>query len=136
LASGERFSPGSAPGRSTSFLLLRCRWLATPESESSEVSIGSIHLQEPEGVVANFKSPQNQGWHTRIVKMSVDGKGALAICTATGRGRPMIRQSREDAMPCGAIERLKDSLRCNAFTATSYFTRLETKPHVEYIDEQ
>jgi len=38
-----------------------------------------------EGVVSDRKSPQHHVWRARIVLLTADGAGTMAICAATGK---------------------------------------------------
>ena len=43
-----------------------------------------------EEVVADRKSPQHHVWRARIVLVTADGAGTMAIRAATGKGKPTI----------------------------------------------
>ena len=43
-----------------------------------------------EGVVADRTSPQHHVWRARIVLMTADGAGTMAMRTAMAKGKPTI----------------------------------------------
>ena len=45
---------------------------------------------QPEGIVAARSSPQKHVWRARIVLLSADGVGTMAIQRQTGKGKPTI----------------------------------------------
>ena len=79
-----------------------------------------------EAVVANRNSPQKHVWRARIVLLSADGVGTMAIQSQTGKGKPTIwrwqarfmaegvdgllhdatRPGRKKPLPSGTIERV------------------------------
>ncbi|WP_314230909.1 hypothetical protein [Roseomonas mucosa] len=54
--------------------------------EGVEVRLRPGDRDRLEGVVANRKSQQHHVWRARIVLMTADGAGTMAIRAATGKG--------------------------------------------------
>ena len=52
--------------------------------EGVEVRLRPGDRERLEGVVGNRKSPQHHVWRARIVLMTADGAGTMAIRAATG----------------------------------------------------
>ena len=72
-----------------------------------------------EGVVGNRKSPQHHVWRARIVLMTADGAGTMAIRAATGKGKPTIWRWQARYMQDGADGLFRDAPRGRAFAAAS-----------------
>ena len=72
-----------------------------------------------EGVVADRKSPQHHVWRARIVLMTAEGAGTMAIRAATGKGKPTIWRWQERYMRDGADGLFRDAPRGRAFAAAS-----------------
>jgi transposase len=70
-------------------------------------------------VVADRKSPQDHVWRARIVLMTADGAGTMAIHTATGKGKPTIWRWQARYMQDGADGLFWDAPRGRAFAAAS-----------------
>ena len=64
-----------------------------------------------ERVVADRKSPQKHVWRARIVLMTADGYGTMAIQTVTGKGKPTIWRWQARYMEDGADGLFKDRTR-------------------------
>ena len=71
------------------------------------------------GVVLDRKSPQHHVWRARIVLMTADGAGTMAIRAATGKGKPTIWRWQERCRRDGADGLLRDAPRDRAFAAAS-----------------
>ncbi len=54
--------------------------------EGVEVRLQPGDRERLEGVVSDRKSPQHHVWRARIVLMTADGAGTMAIHSATGKG--------------------------------------------------
>ena len=72
-----------------------------------------------EGMVGDRKSSQHHVWRARIVVMTADGAGTMAIRAATGKGRPTIWRWQSRYMHDGAGGLLRDAARGRAFAAAS-----------------
>lgn len=77
--------------------------------EGIEVRLRACERERLEGVVADRKSPQHHVWRTRIVLMTADGVGTMAIRTATGKGKPTIWRWQARYMQDGADGLLRDA---------------------------
>lgn len=58
--------------------------------EGVEVRLRPGDQERLEGVVSDRKSPLHHVWRARIVLMTAEGEGTMAICAATGKGKPTI----------------------------------------------
>ena len=72
-----------------------------------------------EGVVADRRSAQQHVWRARIVLLSADGSGTMAIRAATGKGKPTIWRWQARYMLDGAEGLFRDAPRGRAFAAAS-----------------
>src|SRR3990170_8457075 len=66
-------------------------------------------------VVADRKSPQKHAWRARIVLMTADGHGTMAIRAATGKAKPTIWRWQARYMDDGADGLFRDAPRGRAF---------------------
>ncbi len=87
--------------------------------EGVEVRLRPGDRERLEGVVANRKSPQHHVWRARIVLMTADGAGTMAIRAATGKGKPTIWRWQARYMQNGADGLFRDAPRGHAFAAAS-----------------
>src|ERR687894_42495 len=87
--------------------------------ESVEVRLRPGDRKRLEGVVSDRKSPQQHVWRARIVLMTADGAGTMAIRAATGKGKPTIWRWQERYMRGGADGLFRDAARGGAFPAAS-----------------
>ena len=55
-----------------------------------EVRLGPGDRERLEGIVGSGNSPQKHVWRARIVLLSADGVGTMAIQRQTGKGKPTI----------------------------------------------
>jgi len=53
-----------------------------------EVRLGPGDRERLEAVIGSGKSPQKHVWRARIVLLSADGIGTMAIQRQTGKGKP------------------------------------------------
>ena len=94
--------------------------------EGVEVGLGPGDRERLEAIVGSGNSPQKHVWRARIVLLSVDGFGTMAIQRQTGKGKPTIwrwqarfmaegvdgllheatRPSRVPPLPAATIERV------------------------------
>ena len=70
-------------------------------------------------MVSDRKSPRHHLWRARIVLMTADGAGTMAIRAATGRGKPTIWRWQARSMHDGAEGLFRDAPRGRAFASTS-----------------
>ena len=87
--------------------------------EGVEVRLRPGDRDRLEGVVANRKSQQHHVWRARIVLMTADGAGTMAIRAATGKGKPTIWRWQARYMEDGADGLFRDAPRGRAFAAAS-----------------
>jgi transposase len=87
--------------------------------EGVEVRLRPGDRERLEGVVGNRKSPQHHVWRARIVLMTADGAGTMAIRAATGKGKPTIWRWQARYMQDGADGLFRDAPRGRAFAAAS-----------------
>jgi transposase len=87
--------------------------------EGVEVRLRPDDLERLEGVVGNRNSLQHHVWRARIVLMTVDGAGTMAIRAATGKGKPTIWRWQARCMQDGADGLFRDAPRGRAFAAIS-----------------
>src|SRR5690348_14737720 len=64
-----------------------------------------------EALVADRKSRQHHVWRARILLMTVDGAGTMAIRAATGKGKPTIWRWQERYMRDGADALFREAPR-------------------------
>jgi len=55
-----------------------------------EVRLGPGDRERLEGIVGSGNSPQKHVWRARIVLLSADGVGTMAMQRQTGKGKPTI----------------------------------------------
>ncbi len=55
-----------------------------------EVGLGTGDRERLEAVIGSGNSPQKHVWRARIVLLSADGVGTMAIQRQTGKGKPTI----------------------------------------------
>src|SRR5919206_3384285 len=84
-----------------------------------EVRLRPGERERLESVISDRKSPQHHVWRARIVLMSADGAGTMAIRAATGKGKPTIWRWQERYMREGADGLLREAPRGRAFAAAS-----------------
>jgi transposase len=82
-----------------------------------EVRLRPSDRERLEAVVCDRKSPQHHVWRARIVLMTADGAGTMAIRAATGKGKPTIWRWQERYMREGADGLFRDAPRGRAFPA-------------------
>ena len=70
-----------------------------------------------QAVISDRKSPQHHVWRARIVLMTADGAGTMAIRAATGRGKPTIWRWQERYAREGADGLFREAPRGRAFSA-------------------
>ena len=87
--------------------------------EGVEVRLRPGDRERLEAVVSDRKSPQHHVWRARIVLMTADGAGTMAIRAATGKGKPTIWRWQARYMQDGADGLFRDAPRGRAFTAAS-----------------
>jgi transposase len=87
--------------------------------EGVEVRLRPDDRKRLEGVVLDRKSPQHHVWRARIVLLTADGAGTMAIRAATGKGKPTIWRWQARYMQDGADGLFRDAPRGRAFAATS-----------------
>jgi transposase len=87
--------------------------------EGVEVRLRPGDRERLERIVADRKSPQHHVWRTRIVLMTADGAGTMAIRAATGKDKPTIWRWRERYMRAGADGLFRDAPRGRAFPPAS-----------------
>jgi transposase len=68
-----------------------------------------------QAVVADRKTPQHHAWRARIVLMTADGAGTMAIRAATGKSKPTIWRWQERYMHDGADGLFRDAPRRKTF---------------------
>ena len=68
-----------------------------------------------QAVVADRKTPQHHAWRARIVLMTADGAGTMAIRAATGKSKPTIWRWQERYMHDGADGLFRDAPRGKTF---------------------
>ncbi len=87
--------------------------------EDIEVRLRPGDRERLERVVADRRSPQHHVWRARIVLLTVDGAGTMAIRAATGKGKPTIWRWQERYMREGVDGLRRDAPRGRAFAPTS-----------------
>ena len=79
--------------------------------EGVEVRLRPGDRERLEGVVSDRKSPRHHVWRARIVLMTADGTGTMAIRAATGKGKPTIWRWQARSMHDGAEGLFRDAPR-------------------------
>jgi transposase len=87
--------------------------------EGVEVRLRPVDRERLEGVVSYRKSPQYHVCRARILLMTADGSGTMAIHAATGRGKPTICRWQAHYMHNGADGLFRDAPRGRAYAAAS-----------------
>ncbi len=87
--------------------------------EGIEVRLRRSDRERLERIVSDRKSPQHHVWRARIVLMTADGFGTMAIRGATGKGKPTIWRWQKRYMDDGADGLLRDAPRGKAFAAAT-----------------
>jgi transposase len=87
--------------------------------EGVEVRLRPDDRKRLDGVVSDRKSAQCHVWRARIVVMTADGAGTMAIRAATGKGKPTIWRWQAHHMQDGADGLFRDAPRGRAFAAVS-----------------
>jgi transposase len=82
-----------------------------------EVRLAPGERERLEQLIADRKTPQHHAWRARIVLMTADGCGTMAIRSATGKGKPTIWRWQERYMKAGLDGLLRDAPRGKAFDA-------------------
>jgi transposase len=82
-----------------------------------EVRLRPGDRERLEAVVCDRKSPQHHVWRARIVLMTADGAGTMAIRAATGKGKPTIWRWQERYARDGADGLFCEAPRGRAFPA-------------------
>ncbi len=89
--------------------------------EGIEVRLRAGNRERLDRIVSDRRSPQHHVWRARIVLMTADGTGTMAIraAAATGKGKPTIWRWQERYMQDGAEGLFRDAPRGKAFAAVS-----------------
>jgi transposase len=87
--------------------------------EGVEVRLRPGDRERLEGVVSDRKSPQHHVWRARIVLLTADSAGTMAIRAATGKSKPTIWRWQARYMQDGADGLFRDAPRGRAFAAAS-----------------
>ncbi len=87
--------------------------------EGIEVRLCPGDRERLERIVSDRKSPQHHVWRARIVLMTADGAGTMAICGATGKAKPTVWRWQKHYMDDGADGLLRDAPRGKAFAAAT-----------------
>lgn len=82
--------------------------------EGIEVRLAPGDRERLERVVSDRNSPQKHAWRARIVLMTAEGHGTMAIRRATGKGKPTIWRWQERYMLGGFASLLRDAPRGKA----------------------
>jgi hypothetical protein len=64
-----------------------------------EVRLGPGDRERLEAVIGSGNSPQKHVWQARIVLLSAEGVGTMAIQRQTGKGKPTICAGRRASWP-------------------------------------
>jgi transposase len=75
------------------------------------VRLGPGDRERLEGVIGSGNSPQKHVWRARIVRLSADGVGTMAIQRQTGKGKPTIWRWQARFMAEGVEGLLHDATR-------------------------
>src|SRR5918998_3252838 len=84
-----------------------------------EVRLRPGDRERLEAVVCDRKSSQHHVWRARIVLMTADGAGTMAIRAATGKGKPTIWRWQARYKRDGADGVFRGASRGRAFAAAS-----------------
>jgi transposase len=76
-----------------------------------EVRLGPGDRERLEAVIGSRTSPQKHAWRARIVLLSADGVGTMAIQRQTGKGKPTIWRWQPRFMAEGVDGLLHDATR-------------------------
>src|ERR1700681_2091564 len=76
-----------------------------------EVQLGPGDRERLEAVIGSGNSPQKHGWRARIVLLSADGVGTMAIQRQTGKGKPTISRWQARFMAEGGDGLLHEATR-------------------------
>ena len=76
-----------------------------------EVRLGPGDRERLEAVIGSGNSPQKHVWRARIVLLSADGVGTMAIQRQTGKGKPTIWRWQARFMAEGVDGLLHDAMR-------------------------
>src|SRR6516162_4484653 len=76
-----------------------------------EVRLGPGDRDRLEGIIGSGNSPQKHVWRARIVLLSGDGVGTMAIQRQTGKGKPTIRRWQARFVAEGVDGLLHDATR-------------------------
>src|SRR5438045_2289870 len=93
--------------------------------ESARMREGASSRLRPEdrerlqAVVTDRKTPQHHVWRARIVLITADGAGTMAIRAATGKSKPTIWRWQERYMRAGFDGLFRDAPRGKAFARLS-----------------
>ena len=87
--------------------------------EGIEVWLQPGDRERLERIVSDRRSPQHHVWRARIVLMTADGAGTMAIRDATGKGKPTIWRWQARYMHEGVAGLLRDAPRGTPFAAAS-----------------
>ncbi|MET3438040.1 hypothetical protein ABIC44_002723 [Sphingomonas sp. 1185] len=81
-----------------------------------EISVTASDRARLEGIVAARGSPQKHVWRARIVLLSADGLGTVAIMAATGKSKTCVWRWQERFMAEGVDGLLRDKTRPRGIT--------------------
>jgi transposase len=87
--------------------------------EGIEVRLRPGDRERLEGIVSDRKSAQHHVWRARIVLMTADGAGTMAICAATAKSKPTVWRWQQRYMHDGAVGLLREAPRGKPYTAAS-----------------
>ena len=90
-----------------------------------EVRLGPGDRERLDGVVGSGNSPQKHVWRARIVLLSAEGIGTMAIQRQTGKGKPTIWRWQARFMAEGVDGLLHEATRPPGKPPLT----LETPPH-------
>ena len=76
-----------------------------------EVRLGPGDRERLDAVIGSGNSPQKHVWRARIVLLSADGLGTMAIQRQTGKGKPTIWRWQARFMTAGVDGLLHDATR-------------------------
>src|SRR5882672_10610692 len=76
-----------------------------------EVRLGLGDRERLEAVIGSGNSPQQHVWRARIVLLSADGVGTMAIQRQTGKGKPTIWRWQARFMAAGVTGLLHEATR-------------------------
>jgi transposase len=90
-------------------------WESARMLEGVSIRLQPEDRQRLQAVVADRKTPQHHVWRARIVLMTADGIGTMAIRAATGKSKPTIWRWQERYMRAGANGLFRNAPRGQAF---------------------